>query len=98
MKMRRVYHSALVAAIATATVSVVAAAQRPISNTNKQATLVMRNGDRHTGTLVYHNDNNFNLIEYGQDRAYGIDDVAVLDFAGGDPSAAELNQLPLSDS
>ncbi|HEX9367751.1 MAG TPA: hypothetical protein VF921_14065 [Vicinamibacterales bacterium] len=96
--MRRVFHSALLAAIATATVTVIGAAQRPVSNTNRQATLVMKSGDRHTGTLVYHNDNNFNLIENGQDRAYRIDDVAVLDFAGGDPSAAELNQLPMSDS
>jgi hypothetical protein len=96
--MRRVLYSALLAAIATATVTVVVAAQRPVSNTNKQATLVMRNGERHTGTLVYHNDNNFNLIESGQDKAYPIDDVAVLDFAGGDPAARELNQLPMSDS
>jgi hypothetical protein len=96
--MRRVFHSALLAVIATATVTVVAAAQRPVSNTNKQATLVMRTGERHTGTLVYHNDNNLNLIEGGQDKAYRIDDVAVLDFAGGDPAAGELNQLPMSDS
>lgn len=96
--MRRVFHSALLAAVAFATVAVVTASPQATSNTNKQATLVMRNGDRHTGTLVYHNDNNFNLIENGQDKAYSIDQVAVLDFAGGDPSAAELNQLPTSDS
>jgi hypothetical protein len=90
-------YSALLAAIAAAAINVVAAAQQT-ANTNKQATLVMKNGDRHTGTLVYHNDANFSLIESGQEKAYPIDDVAVLDFAGGDPAAAELAKLPTSDS
>jgi hypothetical protein len=95
--MRRVMYSALIVAIAAAALNVVAAAQQ-VANTNKQATLVMKNGDRHTGTLVYHNDANFNLIENGEDKAYPIDDVAVLDFAGGNPAAAELTKLPTSDS
>jgi hypothetical protein len=76
--------------------TVAAAAQQPTFNTNRQATFVMKNGDRHSGTLVYHNDNNFNLIENGQERPYPIADVAVVDFAGGDPAAAELTQLPTS--
>jgi len=96
--MRRVIYSAFFAAIAAATINVVAAAQQSVANTNKQATLVMKNGDRHTGTLVYHNDANFNLIENGQDKAYRIEDVAVLDFAGGQPTAAELAKLPASDA
>lgn len=95
--MRRMVYSALFAAIAAATINVVAAAQQP-ANTNKQVTLVMKNGDRPTGTLVYHNDANFNLIQNGQDKAYRIDDVAVLDFAGGEPAAAELARLPASDN
>jgi hypothetical protein len=95
--MRRVIYPALFAAIAAVTINVAAAAPQVV-NTNKQATLVMKNGDRHTGTLVYHNNANFNLIENGQDRAYAIDDVAVLDFAGGNPAAAELAKLPASDN
>jgi hypothetical protein len=94
--MRRVIYPALFAAIAAVTINVAAAAPQVV-NTNKQATLVMKNGARHTGTLVYHNNANFNLIENGQDRAYAIDDVAVLELAGGQPTAAELNRLPASD-
>jgi hypothetical protein len=95
--MRRAIYSTLFVAIAAATIHVVAAAQQ-VANTNKQATLVMKNGDRHTGTLVYHNDANFNLIENGQEKSYPIDNVAVLDFAGGQPAAAELTKLPASDN
>lgn len=91
--MRRVFHSALLAIVAAATVTAVAAAQQVI-NTNKQVTLVLQNGERHTGTLTYHNDANLNLIENGQDRPYAQRDVAVVDFGAGDPSANELNQLP----
>jgi hypothetical protein len=95
--MRRVFHSALLAAVAAATVTAAVSAAQQTSNTNRQATLVMKGGERHTGTLVYHNNNNLNLIENGQDRTYPIGDVAVVDFAGGEPKAAELNQLPTSD-
>jgi hypothetical protein len=95
--MRHVFHSALALAVAAAgTMTVAAAAQQPTFNTNRQATFVMKNGDRHTGTLVYHNDNNFNLIQNGQERPFPIADVALVDFAGGDPAAAELTQLPTS--
>ena len=92
--MRRVVHLALFAAMA-ATMTVAATAQQ--SNTNKQVTLVMKSGQRHTGTLVYNNDGNFNLIDNGQDRRYPIEEVAVVDFAGGEPTAAELTQLPQTD-
>ena len=96
--MRRGIQSALFAAmVAVATLTAVLAAQQT-ANTNKQATLVMKNGERHTGTLVYHNDANFNLIQNGQEKAYPINDVAVLDFAGGQPTATELNRLPAVDN
>jgi len=91
--MSRVFHSVLLAALAATTIAAGAAAQQ-VSNTNRQATLVMRNGDHHSGTLVYHNNNNLNLIENGQDRAYPIDDIVLVDFAGGDPNASELGRLP----
>ena len=93
--MRRVFQSALLTVVAATTMTAVAA-QQPTFNTNKQVTFVMKSGDRHTGTLVYHNDNNFNLIENGAERRYPISDIAVVDFGAGDPAAAELNQLPTS--
>jgi small nuclear ribonucleoprotein (snRNP)-like protein len=92
--MRRVVYLALFAVIA-ATMTVVATAQQ--ANTNKQVTLVMKNGERHSGILVYNNDGNFNLIDNGQDKRYPIEEVAVVDFAGGEPTAAELKELPTAD-
>jgi hypothetical protein len=75
----------------------VAAAQQPTFVTNKNATLVMKNGDRQSGTLVYHNDANFNLIQNGKEQAYPIDQVALVDLVGGGaPSTAELTHLPTS--
>jgi PA-IL-like protein len=63
-----------------------------------QATLILRNGERHTGTLVYRKDANFNVIENGQERSFPQSEVAVIDLAGGTPSADELNKLPASDN
>jgi hypothetical protein len=88
---------ALAAALATIVASA-AAAQQPTFNTHRQVTLVMKNGDRHNGTLVYHNDRNFNLIENGKETPYVIDNVAFVDFEGGNPPVSELNQLPRSSN
>src|SRR5215831_18690043 len=95
--MRRAFHTALLAAAialpSTLTVTAVAA-QQPTFNTNRQVTFVMRGGERHTGTLVYHNTSDFNLIENGTEKSYRASDIAMIDFGGGDPAASELNQLP----
>jgi hypothetical protein len=91
--MRRLMIPALLLALAAGAVT---AAQQPTFNTNKTATLVMKNGNKHTGTLVYHNDNNFNLIENGQEKAYPVDRIALVELAGGSPSTSELTQLPTS--
>jgi len=97
--MRRVFQSAVLAAVfAAATITPAGAVGQATANTNKQATLVMTNGDRHSGTLVYKNDSNVNLLENGQEKPYPMDQIAVVDFGGGDPSAAELNQLPTGDA
>lgn len=90
--MRRVCYSTLLA-VAIALPAAVAA-QQPTFNTNKQVTFVMKGGERHTGTLVYHNSADFSLIENGQEKAYPASDIAVVDFGAGNPAAAELNQLP----
>jgi hypothetical protein len=97
LTMRRLFQPALLlAVVVTGTMTIVEATQRPTFNTNKNATLIMKDGTRHSGTLVYHNDNDFNLIEGGQEKSYPIDQVAVVDFAGGNPDSSEVNKLPTS--
>jgi hypothetical protein len=65
----------------------------------ERATFVLTNGERHNGSLVYgREDNNivdlnFHLSENGSDMAFPMNNVAVIDFAGGNPSA-ELASLP----
>src|SRR5215471_3909034 len=92
--MRRVLYPALLAVAIAVPSIVTAGAPQPTFNTNKQVTFVMRGGDRHTGTLVYHNTADFNLIENGSEKAYRASDIAMVDFGTGDPAAAELNKLP----
>src|SRR5262245_11518838 len=94
--MGRVFRSALLGTVAAAMVTALAAAEQT-ANTNKQVTLVMNNGERHTGTLVYHNNADLNLIESGREKAYPQNDIAMVDFGAGDPSANELNQLRTGD-
>jgi hypothetical protein len=69
---------------------------------NARATFILTNGQRESGGVVHHGgndanliDNNLNLaLDSGQEKSYGIDQVAVIDFAGGQPSATELQQIP----
>ena len=91
--MRQRLRSALVVPVCLAAAAV-AFAQQPTFNTNRQVTFVMRGGERHSGTLVYHNTADFNLIENGTEKAYRAADIALVDFGSGDPSQAELRQLP----
>ena len=94
--MRRLIVPALLLTLSTFTA--VLAAQQPTFVTNKQVTLLMKNGERNSGTLVYHNDANFNLQANGQEKAYAVSDIALVDFTGGgQPSTQELNQLPTSN-
>ncbi len=62
-----------------------------------RVTFVLKNGERVTGTLVYHHDTNVNLIVNGNDEAYPYDDIAVIEFVRGTPPAAELEQLPRTE-
>ncbi len=94
--MRRLIVPALLLTLSTFTA--VLAAQRPTFVTNKQVTLLMKNGERNSGTLVYHNDANFNLQANGQEKAYPVSEIALVDFSGGgQPSTQELNQLSTSN-
>ncbi|HZR25995.1 MAG TPA: LecA/PA-IL family lectin [Vicinamibacterales bacterium] len=70
----------------------------------EQATFILTNGQRQSGTVVHHGGDNNNLIDNqfnvglgnGQEKSIPENQVAVIDFAGGQPSANELQQVPAS--
>src|SRR5207237_8492169 len=64
----------------------------------QNATFVMKNGERISGTLSYKGGNNFDLNVNGQPRSFPQSDIALIAFVPGDPATAELNQLPQSDN
>jgi hypothetical protein len=61
------------------------------------ATIVLKSGQRETGTLVYNHDNNMNLKVNGQEKSFPQSDIAVIEFAG-DPNSSELAKLPTGNS
>lgn len=71
---------------------------------NERATFILTNGDRASGTVVHHGgrdtnliDGNFNLgFDNGREQSFAESEVAVIDFAGGQPGASELQTLPSS--
>lgn len=71
---------------------------------NDRATFILTDGQRASGTVVHHGgkdenliDENLNLgLDNGKEQSYAEDQVAVIDFAGGQPSANELQQIPAS--
>src|SRR5712672_2488232 len=87
----------MVRRIATFTVGVVCFAMVGLAAA-ANVTYVMNNGERHSGTLVYHKDLNLGLIVNGQEQTYPISQVAAILYNDGDPSASELAQLPTSDN
>jgi len=94
--MRRLIVPALLLTLSGAFTAVLAA-QRPTFVTNKQVTLLMKSGERNSGTLVYHNDDKFNLMVNGEEKAYPVSDIALVDFTGNpQPPTEELTQLPTS--
>jgi len=68
-----------------------------------QATFVLTSGERHAGSLVYgREDNNivdlnFHVAENGSDISLPMNNVAVVDFTGGDP-AADAAALPTDNT
>jgi PA-IL-like protein len=93
--MRRVI-SAVALAVACVAGSAWAADQR--------ATFILTSGEHVSGDVVHHGGNDYNLIDSnlnlrlssGQEQSYNENQVAVIDFAGGQPSANELQQVPSS--
>jgi len=67
----------------------------------ERATFILTNGERKSGTVVFHGDQRENLIngylnlgvDNGRDMTFPMEQVAVIDFVGGQPPANELAQL-----
>jgi len=69
----------------------------------ERATFILTNGERKSGEVVFHGGNQANFIDgqlnlgdQGKETSYPIDQVAVIDFAGGTPAPTELAQIPMS--
>jgi hypothetical protein len=67
---------------------------------SERVTFVLTNGERRSGTVAFHGDQHENLINNylniatnDKDETFPVDQVAVIDFTGGQPQAAELSQL-----
>ena len=59
----------------------------------ESATLVLKSGERVGGELIDHNASGFIMRVNGQERRIGSNDVAVVEFTGGDPNADVLARL-----
>ena len=66
----------------------------------ERANFILTNGERQSGTVAFHGDAHENLINgylnlatNDKDLTFPVDQVAVIDFTGGQPAAAELGQL-----
>ena len=71
----------------------------------ERATFILTDGSRRSGQVVFHGDQRENLINGylnlsndagGPEFTYPMDQVAVIDFTGGQPAPAELSELPPS--
>ena len=60
----------------------------------RQVTFVLRNGDRVSGELTYKGGTSYTL----NGRDYPSSDIALIEFVPGEPTAAELNQIPTVDN
>jgi hypothetical protein len=68
------------------------AATAVLAASAERATFVLTNGQRVSGELTYKGGTVYTL----DGRDYPSDEVAVIDFAGGEPPVGELRQLPAS--
>jgi len=74
--------------------SVLAACLGVVAMANHPATFVLRSGERVSGELSYKGGTSYTLN--GKD--YPSNDIALIEFIPGAPSAAELNQIPTVDN
>ncbi len=71
----------------------------------ERATFILIDGERKSGTVVFHTPARENLVnnylnlgtDDGKEMTFPVDQVAVIDFAGGRPATAELTALPAGD-
>jgi hypothetical protein len=71
----------------------------------ERATFILTSGERKSGAVVFHTPARENLIngqlnlgndQGGPELSFPVGDVAVIDFAGGQPAPTELAQVPAS--
>ena len=74
--------------------SVLAACTGLVSLAAQPVTFVLRNGDRVSGELTYKGGTVYTL----NGRDYPSDDIAMIAFVPGDPTASELGQIPQVDN
>lgn len=67
----------------------------------EQATFIMNNGQRESGTVVFHGGHGYNLIDEqlnlrigSNEKSFPVNDVSVIDFVGGTPPERELQAVP----
>lgn len=83
-----------------ATAALVACAGAYAFAAPERVNFILTNGERASGTVAFHGDQHENLINgylniatSDKDRTFPVDQVAVIDFTGGQPQPAELSQL-----
>ncbi|HMF99092.1 MAG TPA: hypothetical protein VKE96_32550, partial [Vicinamibacterales bacterium] len=74
--------------------TVLAASIGVVAMANHPATFVLRNGERVSGELSYKGGTSYTL----NGRDYPSDEIALIEFVPGTPSAAELKQIPDVDN
>jgi hypothetical protein len=74
--------------------TIVVSACASVAFAAQPVTFVLRNGDRVSGELTYKGGTAYTL----NGRDYPSDDIAMIAFTPGDPSAAELQQIPTVDN
>lgn len=79
----------------------VAACTATIAFAAEQATFILNNGQRQSGTVVFHGGNGYNLIDGNlnlrigsNEQSFSENDVSVIDFVGGTPPERELQAVP----
>lgn len=63
----------------------------------ERATFVLADGSRHSGEVVFHGSGNRNIIDNylnlgsgGKEQTFPVDQVVLIDFAGGEPAASDF--------
>src|SRR5215203_6451366 len=84
--------------ILTAAVVVVGLAAT-VHGANERVTLIMADGSRHTGEVASRGPQGTNIVDTyfflqeDFEKRYAVEQVAILDFTGGQPTAEEFQQL-----